>query len=154
MHRVDIARATGHTMVLTAEHDGRLVADLVVEWAITHGEPFTIDLDGIAGGTYVSGTGGEHVHIDAVEFCRVLSGARDRHRRACPPVTPLTRLPRFGYRGGRPLSLVTRRFASRFGRPTTVPALMTLSSETSDFALEMDSNHSRRLSRQTPTTTP
>ena len=81
-------------------------------------------------------------------------GRRARRRRARPPVTPLTHLPSFGYRGGRPLSLVTRRFASRFGRPTTVPALMTLSSETSDFALEMDSNHSRRLSRQTPTTTP
>ena len=74
MHRVDIARATGQTMVLTPEHDGRLIADLVAEWAKTHGEPFTLDLDGTAGGTYVSGTGGEHVRIDAVEFCRVLSG--------------------------------------------------------------------------------
>ena len=74
MHRVDIARATGQTMVLTAEHDGRLVADLVAEWATTHGEPFTLELDGTAGGTYVSGTGGEHVQIDAVEFCRVALG--------------------------------------------------------------------------------
>ena len=74
MHRVDIARATGRDMVLTADHDGRLVEDLVAEWATTHGEPFTLELDGIAGGTYVSGTGGEHVQIDAVEFCRVLSG--------------------------------------------------------------------------------
>ena len=73
MHRVDIARATGQTMVLTAEHDGRLVEDLVAEWATTHGEPFTLELDGTAGGTYVAGTGGEHVQIDAVEFCRVLS---------------------------------------------------------------------------------
>jgi len=74
MHRVDIARATGRDMVLTADHDGRLVEDLVAEWATTHGEPFTLELDGTAGGTYVSGTGGEHVQIDAVEFCRVLSG--------------------------------------------------------------------------------
>jgi hypothetical protein len=74
MHRVDIARATGHEMELTAEHDGRLVADLVAEWAATHGEPFILELGGAAGGTFVSGTGGEHVCIDAVEFCRVLSG--------------------------------------------------------------------------------
>ena len=74
MHRVDIARATGQTMVLTAEHDGRLVADLVAEWAETHGEPFTLELDGTAGGTYVAGADGEHVQIDAIEFCRVVSG--------------------------------------------------------------------------------
>jgi len=74
MHRVDIARATGHEMELTVEHDGRLVADLVAEWAATHGEAFVLELEGVAGGTYVSGTGGEHVRIDAVEFCRVLSG--------------------------------------------------------------------------------
>ena len=74
MHRVDIARATGQKMVLTAEHDGRLVADLVAEWATTHGEPFTLELEALPAAHYVAGAGGEHVHIDAVEFCRVVSG--------------------------------------------------------------------------------
>ena len=51
-----------------------LVADIVAEWAGTHGEPFTLSLDGPAGGQYRSGTGGEHVDLDAIEFCRILSG--------------------------------------------------------------------------------
>ena len=32
IHRVDIARATGRDLLLTPEHDGRLVADVVAEW--------------------------------------------------------------------------------------------------------------------------
>ena len=74
MHRVDIARATGRDMDLRAEHDGRIVADVVAEWARRHGEPFSLTLTGPAGGTYVSGEGGERITIDAVEFCRTLSG--------------------------------------------------------------------------------
>lgn len=75
MHRVDIARATGRDVVLTPEHDGRIVADVVAEWARRHGEPFTLSLTGPAGGTFTAGAdGGEQITIDAVEFCRVLSG--------------------------------------------------------------------------------
>jgi hypothetical protein len=74
MHRVDIARATGKTMELTAEHDGRIVADVVAEWATTHGQPFELRLDGPAGGAFRAGEGGETVQLDAVEFIRVLSG--------------------------------------------------------------------------------
>lgn len=74
MHRVDIARATGSYLQLTADHDGRIVADVVAEWARRHGSPFTLTLTGPAGGTYVSGENGEHVTIDAIEFCRMLSG--------------------------------------------------------------------------------
>ena len=74
MHRVDIARATGHEMVLTAGHDGRLVADVVAEWARRHGQPFALHLEGLAGGTFTQGSGGEEIRIDAVEFCRILSG--------------------------------------------------------------------------------
>jgi uncharacterized protein (TIGR03083 family) len=74
MHRVDIARATGREMVLSPEHDGRLVADVVAEWARRHGQPFTLTLTGPAGGEYVSGGGGEPITADAVEFCRMLSG--------------------------------------------------------------------------------
>ena len=50
MHRLDICRATGRDMVLTPEHDGRLIADVVAEWARRHGQPFTLVLAGPAGG--------------------------------------------------------------------------------------------------------
>lgn len=74
MHRVDIAHATGKPLVLTPEHDGRLVADMVAEWATLHDDPFDLELTGAAGGHYSRGDGGEHVRIDAVEFVRILSG--------------------------------------------------------------------------------
>jgi len=74
MHRVDIARATGRELVLTPDHDGHIVADVVAEWARRHGQPFTLHLTGPAGGEFVAGEGGEHITIDAVELCRTLSG--------------------------------------------------------------------------------
>jgi uncharacterized protein (TIGR03083 family) len=74
MHRVDLCRATGREMVLTADHDGRLVADVVDEWARAHSQPFTLVLTGPAGGTFTQGNGGEELELDAVEFCRILSG--------------------------------------------------------------------------------
>lgn len=74
MHRMDIARATGREPVLTPEHDGRLIADVVAEWARRHGQPFTLHVEGPAGGTYASGSGGEDITIDGVELCRTLSG--------------------------------------------------------------------------------
>jgi len=75
MHRVDITRATGHEMVLTPDHDGRLVADVVAEWARRHGRPFTLTLTGPIGATYVAGDGvGEVLTLDTVEFCRTISG--------------------------------------------------------------------------------
>jgi uncharacterized protein (TIGR03083 family) len=76
MHRVDIARATGRDLVLTADHDGRIIADVVAEWARRHGRPFTLRLTGPAGGRYTSsgGSGADELSLDAVEFCRVLSG--------------------------------------------------------------------------------
>jgi uncharacterized protein (TIGR03083 family) len=74
MHRVDIARATGREIELTAEHDGRIIANVVAEWARRHGKPFSLTLTGQAGKEYVSGDNGEQITIDAVEFCRTLSG--------------------------------------------------------------------------------
>ena len=74
LHRVDIARATGRPLVLTADHDGRIVADVVAEWAAGHGRPFRLVLTGPAGGTWSHGTGGEELSLDAVEFCRITSG--------------------------------------------------------------------------------
>jgi len=74
MHRADIARATGTDLVLTAEHDGVLVADVAAEWAARHGQPYTLHLTGPAGGTWSRGDGGPLIETDAVEFCRALSG--------------------------------------------------------------------------------
>lgn len=76
MHRVDVSRATGRPMQLTADHDGRLVADIVAEWAGAHGRPFTLVLTGESGGIYVArgDAGAEPIELDAVEFCRILSG--------------------------------------------------------------------------------
>jgi uncharacterized protein (TIGR03083 family) len=74
MHRVDIARATGRELALTPDHDGVLVADVVAEWAQRHGRPHRLRLTGPAGGTWAVGDGGPELELDAVEFCRVLSG--------------------------------------------------------------------------------
>jgi uncharacterized protein (TIGR03083 family) len=74
MHRVDISRATGRPLVLTPEHDGRIVADVVAEWARRHGRPFRLELAGPAGGPFIKGDGGEEITLDAIEFCRILSG--------------------------------------------------------------------------------
>ena len=74
LHRVDIARATGAELALTPDHDGRLVADVVEEWARAHGRPYRLVLTGPAGGTWSRGEDGERHELDAVEFCRVVSG--------------------------------------------------------------------------------
>ena len=74
MHRIDLTRATGRPLELTAEHDGRIVADVVAEWADGHGLPYALTLTGPAGGTFTRGTDGEALSLDAVEFCRILSG--------------------------------------------------------------------------------
>ena len=76
MHRMDIAHATGHDPVLTADHDGVIVGDVVAEWARRHGSPYRLTLTGPAGGTWSSGAGGDQVEMDAVEFCRMVSGRR------------------------------------------------------------------------------
>lgn len=77
MHRVDITRAAGTELDVDAAHDGRLVADIVAEWAGTHGQPFDLTLTGPAGGSYRAGANGEALEIDAVEFCSLLSGRGD-----------------------------------------------------------------------------
>ena len=74
MHRSDVAEATGTTMTLTPEHDGAIVADVVAEWAGRHGRPYRLTLTGPAGGEWGAGSGGEEIEMDAVQFCRVLSG--------------------------------------------------------------------------------
>ncbi|RDI30726.1 maleylpyruvate isomerase family mycothiol-dependent enzyme [Lentzea flaviverrucosa] len=72
MHRSDLALATGAPMVLTAEHDGVLVDDVVREWFERLGSPVRLRLTGPAGGGW--GEDGPEMQFDAVEFCRALCG--------------------------------------------------------------------------------
>jgi hypothetical protein len=87
MHRADIVRATGANHVLTADHDGVLVADIVAEWAARHGQPYTLRLAGPAGGIWRSGEGGPYIELDAIEFCRWCPAA------APPPACSLPQVP-------------------------------------------------------------
>lgn len=57
VHRLEIARAARRPLAPTADHDGRMVADIVGEWFTRHGQP-----------------GGPHLTMDAVDFVRVLAG--------------------------------------------------------------------------------
>jgi uncharacterized protein (TIGR03083 family) len=74
MHRIDIARATARALDISAVHDGLLVADVVDEWSQAHALPYDLTLTGPAGGQWSSGSGGPILTLDALEFCRVLSG--------------------------------------------------------------------------------
>jgi uncharacterized protein (TIGR03083 family) len=75
-HRIDVHDAIDRPMRVTAEHDGRLVADIVAEWGARHGRPFELVLDGPAGGKFEQGADGERVELDALDFVRTLSGRR------------------------------------------------------------------------------
>jgi uncharacterized protein (TIGR03083 family) len=76
MHRVDTTQVTDHELELTADHDGRILADVVAEWARRHGQPFDLRLTGPAGGRYTvpGATTAESIELDAVEFSRMLGG--------------------------------------------------------------------------------
>lgn len=74
LHTVDIARATSTPLDLQGGLDGRIVEDVVAEWARRHGEPVQLALTGPAGGRFHQGTAGPRVELDAVTFCRILSG--------------------------------------------------------------------------------
>jgi uncharacterized protein (TIGR03083 family) len=77
MHRVDVSEVTSHELELSPEHDGRIVADVVREWAGRHGQAFSLELTGPAGGSFGSSpesSDAESVTLDAVDFCRALAG--------------------------------------------------------------------------------
>jgi hypothetical protein len=42
--------------------------------AARHARPFILELTGPAGATFTVGTDGVHLRMDAIEFCRTLSG--------------------------------------------------------------------------------
>lgn len=74
MHRIDLSRAIDRPLHLTAEHDGVIVADVVAEWAERHGRPYRLHLTGPAGGGWSRGTDGTVIELNAIEFCRAVSG--------------------------------------------------------------------------------
>jgi uncharacterized protein (TIGR03083 family) len=74
LHRIDIVRATGAPHVLTSDHDGVIVDDVVREWAQRHGRPFGLRLRGPAGGSWSAGTDGPQYDLDVVDFCLMTSG--------------------------------------------------------------------------------
>jgi hypothetical protein len=47
---------------------------VVGEWTRRHNQPFRLALTGPAGGLFEQGRGGPELMMDAVEFCRVVSG--------------------------------------------------------------------------------
>lgn len=72
MHRIDISKVTGIPMNATTSHEGVLVDDVVREWATRHGQAFRLELSGPAGGSWGTGEG-EHITMDAFEFCQILA---------------------------------------------------------------------------------
>lgn len=74
MHRIDISRAVERELPLDAAHDGFLVSDVVTEWLGRHGQPCQVHLTGPAGGDWTFGGGGPNLELDAIEFCRTVSG--------------------------------------------------------------------------------
>ena len=78
LHRIDIARALSRDLVIDPDIDGRIVSDVVREWADRHEDPFDLRLTGPAGGHYVRGSGRPSIEMDAIDFCWVLSGRATR----------------------------------------------------------------------------
>jgi hypothetical protein len=75
MHRVDLA-PSGAPSTPQPTTTGRIVADIIAEWATTHKDPFTLKLTGPAGGTYSRDPvpTADRLEIDAIDCCRILSG--------------------------------------------------------------------------------
>lgn len=77
LHRVDIARAIDREPNIDPEVDGRIVEDVVIEWAQRHGAPFRLTLTGKAGGDYAQGSDGPEIELDALSFAWIVSGRDD-----------------------------------------------------------------------------
>jgi uncharacterized protein (TIGR03083 family) len=77
LHRVaDLSGALGRQPDLD-ERDRRIVIDVAAEWARRHGGAVDLVLTGPSGGRFCAGRGGPTIEVDAVEFCRMLSGRVD-----------------------------------------------------------------------------
>jgi len=74
-HRLDLARAVGKTLSLDPALDGRIVSDIVADWATRHGQPVSLTLTGDAGGTFGIGRG-DTLTLDGLDFARLMAGRR------------------------------------------------------------------------------
>lgn len=74
LHRIDICRAIGAQPDSDTDTDRRIVTDIVADWAARHRQPVQLHLTGHAGGHYEQGSAGRTIELDAIEFCRILSG--------------------------------------------------------------------------------
>jgi len=84
-HRLDLARAVGTDPSIDPLVDGRIVADIVADWAHRHDQPFSLTLTGAAGGAFSAGQAGQSLTTDALDFARVMAGRRpDREAPASP----------------------------------------------------------------------
>jgi len=79
MHRLDLARATGHPFII-GDHDRLIVEQTVRDLALTWcAAPVTLELTGPAGGTWLIGSGDPVavIRADATAYMRALSGRDD-----------------------------------------------------------------------------
>lgn len=73
MHRIDIARATGSELTL-GPTDRRVVEDIVAEWLGMQPNALELTLTGPIGARYRSGTDGDSITMDAIEFTWIMAG--------------------------------------------------------------------------------
>ncbi len=74
MHTIDIAEAAGREPPVTTPVNRRIVEDVVIDWVDRHRQPVELILTGPSGGHFRSGASGPVLELDAVDFCRTLSG--------------------------------------------------------------------------------
>lgn len=73
MHRADVCRALGREFESIPE-DKALISDVVRDWARRARPDMRLELEGPGGGSFEMGSGATTVTIDAVDFCRIMSG--------------------------------------------------------------------------------
>jgi uncharacterized protein (TIGR03083 family) len=74
MHTLDIAEAVGADLPMTAAVNARNCQNVVIDSVRRQRPPVELVLAGPAGGHYRSGPHAESIELDAIEFCRILSG--------------------------------------------------------------------------------
>ena len=74
MHRIDLCRAIDRDAGADADHDGRIVADVVAEWGRRHGAPYRLSLTGPRAAHSPPARPTTSSRWTRVEFCRVVSG--------------------------------------------------------------------------------
>lgn len=74
MHTIDIAQAVSRDLPMAEAVNSRIVQDVVIDWVRRHRQPVDLVLAGPAGGHYRSGPHADVIELNAIDFCRILSG--------------------------------------------------------------------------------